>query len=337
MQSLLIIGTQRSGSNMLRLMFNQCDEVVAPHPPHILQLFFPLLPLYGNLGKEENFLLLLSDICEYVLANPVPWEINSFNVNEIATECKNKSLVSIYAAIHDVYAKHQSASTWCCKSMANLYYIPQIEGDGLRPLYVHLVRDGRDVAASFKKAIVGEKHIYHLAKQWVTEQETSKKICEQLAPERYVVISYENLIHDTENTLRILFHRLGLTFTEKVMQFYEATEAKRTAEGGKMWDNVKRPVMEKNSNKFLAQLSEKEILIFESIAGDTLKQFGYTPFFAEEKRYASFSEEQLAEFDRLNKSMKENAITNFDPEGMKKRKAQEEILKRIKNRASASD
>ncbi len=322
---------------MLRLMLNQCDEVVAPHPPHILQMFFPLLPLYGDLEKQENFMLLANDVCEYVLANPVPWEIESFDIEQIAAQCKNKSLVSIYQIVHEVYAKQQAANTWCCKSMANLYYIPQIENEGLHPVYIHLVRDGRDVAASFRKAIVGEKHIYHLAKQWLVEQETSKKFCQQFAPDRYVPVLYENLIHDTENTLRILFHRLGLTFTEKVLHFYEASEAKRTAEGGKMWDNVKRPVMEKNSNKFLTQLSEEEILIFESIAGDTLQHFGYTPFFVEEKRYQSFSLQQIAEFDLLNKSMKENAVTTFDPEGMKKRKAQEEILRRIKNRAGTAN
>ena len=103
-----------------------------------------------------------------------------------------------------------------------------------------------------------------------------------------------------------------------------------------MWDNVKRPVMEKNSNKFLTQLSEEEILIFESIAGNTLQHFGYTPYFAEEKRYASFSAEQIAEFDLWNKSMKKNAVKTFDSEGMKKRKAQEEIIKRIKSRADSA-
>jgi hypothetical protein len=43
------IGTQRSGSNLLRVMLNQLPEISAPHPPHILKTFFPLLPLYGNI------------------------------------------------------------------------------------------------------------------------------------------------------------------------------------------------------------------------------------------------------------------------------------------------
>ena len=36
------IGTQRSGSNLLRLMLNQLEGIYAPHPPHILKTFYPL-------------------------------------------------------------------------------------------------------------------------------------------------------------------------------------------------------------------------------------------------------------------------------------------------------
>ena len=35
-----LIGTQRSGSNLFRLMLNEFDEVFAPHPPHILETFY---------------------------------------------------------------------------------------------------------------------------------------------------------------------------------------------------------------------------------------------------------------------------------------------------------
>ena len=33
---IFMIGTQRSGSNLLRLMVNQAPDIAAPHPPHIL-------------------------------------------------------------------------------------------------------------------------------------------------------------------------------------------------------------------------------------------------------------------------------------------------------------
>ena len=55
---LQIIGTQRSGSNLLRVMLNQLPEIVAPHPPHILQNFLPIIDKYGDLKIDANFKLM---------------------------------------------------------------------------------------------------------------------------------------------------------------------------------------------------------------------------------------------------------------------------------------
>src|ERR1043165_383794 len=331
MQSLIIIGTQRSGSNLLRLMLNQLDEIQAPHPPHILSTFFPLLPGYCNLYGKENFKLLLDDVCAFIRTNPVPWEIKDLTTDNLEKRCKGNTLVHVYLAVYEMYAAQKGATIWCSKSMANLYYIPEIENQGLKPVYLHLIRDGRDVAASFRKAIVGEKHPYNLALQWKTDQETAEKHCLALAPERYVPVWYENLIHDTENTLRILLHHLGLQFNKKMLDYYNTEEAIHTAEAGKMWNNVCKPVMEKNSNKFLSQLSDEDILTFESIAGDTLQHFGYTPYFAKDKWTKSFSESEIATFTKANKEQKQKALL-LDPDGIEKRKAQEAVVTAIKAR-----
>jgi hypothetical protein len=314
-------------------MLNQVPEIAAPHPPHILQIFFPLLPKYGDLNTPANFSLLASDLCDFVKANPVSWEMDDVHEPSLLiSRCSQPSLIDLFSAVYELYAERHGATIWCCKSMVNQYFIPQIESKGLRPIYIHLVRDGRDVAASFKKAIVGEKHIYHLAKQWKQDQETAERYCKEYAPDRYILVSYEDLIHDAEATMKILLDRLHLHFNRDVLDFYKTDEARHTAEAGKMWNNVARPVMTKNSNKFLTQLTEDEILIFESIAGDTLEHYGYALHAPRSSYRSSFSEAEIEGFDILNRQMKEEAMLKLDPEGSKKRKAQEAIVQKIKAR-----
>ena len=53
-QGIQMIGTQRSGSNLLRVMLDAVDQITAPHPPHILQRFIPLLDKYGDLNQPEH-------------------------------------------------------------------------------------------------------------------------------------------------------------------------------------------------------------------------------------------------------------------------------------------
>ena len=332
MQSIQIIGTQRSGSNMLRLMLNQVPEIAAPHPPHILLNFFPLLPKYGDLEQPDHFQQLAEDICDFVKANPVSWEIDDLQPATLVERCGHHGLIDLYTAIYEEYAIRNQATMWCNKSMANFRFIPEIEAQGLRPIYIHLVRDGRDVAASFRKAIVGEKHIYHLARQWKQDQENSERFAQLYAADKYILLSYEDLIHEPEQTMQKLLDRLHLRFDSEVMSFYKTEEAKHTAEAGKMWNNVTQPVMKKNSNKFLTQLSSADIDLFESIAGDTLSHYGYKLHGNRDNYRSSFSEAEIAAFDVLNKKMKEEASSTLDPEGSKKRKAQEAVIQRIMRR-----
>ena len=49
-----MIGCQRSGSNWLRTMMSEREDLIAPHPPHIMRDFVPRLEKYGDLAKHEN-------------------------------------------------------------------------------------------------------------------------------------------------------------------------------------------------------------------------------------------------------------------------------------------
>lgn len=292
----------------------------------------PLLTKYGDLNNSSNFLQLATDVCEFVMLNPVQWGV-SYEAKTVVAKAKSQTLVGIYEVIYETYAAAQQKTYWCSKSMTNLYFIPQIEAAGVHPFYIHLIRDGRDVAASFRKTIVGEKHCYHIAKQWKADQDSAEKNCHFFAANRYIRVMYENLIRDPENTLHILLHHMGLKFEATMLQYHQTREAQKTAEAGKMWDNVRKPVMVTNSNKFLSQLSEEDVLIFESVAGDVLERHGYTPYFTREKWEKCFSDEQIADFTAANEAMKAEAMKNFDPEGMKKREAQDRLVKIIRSRS----
>ena len=92
-QAIQFIGTQRSGSNLLRIMLDQFPEVFGPHPPHILITFYPLLNYYGNLETTENFKKLINDVCTMVELNPVEWEGLALDRQKIFESCRKRTLL----------------------------------------------------------------------------------------------------------------------------------------------------------------------------------------------------------------------------------------------------
>ncbi len=83
----------------------------------------------------------------------------------------------MFGAVYTIPAETWGKRTWCCKSLANIQYLDEIEayfGDEAR--YIYLFRDGRDVAVSLRKAVVGEKHFYHIAREWAGTQRLALRL-----------------------------------------------------------------------------------------------------------------------------------------------------------------
>ena len=329
-QSIQIIGTQRSGSNLLRVILNQLNEVDAPHPPHILERFFPLLTKYGDLTIESNFDALIEDVCQLVELNPVPWEEFQLDSDKIKSNCKSNTLIEIFRAIYELKAESSGAIFWCCKSMVNIHFADKIEASGINPLYIYLYRDGRDVALSFSKAIVGEKHMYYVAKQWKEEQDLCIELVEKLGKNRVFSISYEELLEDPEGVLQRLCDFLKVTFNDTMLSYYQSKESAVTADSGKMWENLSQPIIKDNFNKFLKELSEEQITIFESVAGSTLEKLNYKRFFTTND--LTYSADEIEKFKQENKALKQLATSNLSEKDFDKRKGQSNLMKELNER-----
>lgn len=326
-----MIGIQRSGSNLLRLMLNQLPAMAAPHPPHILQRMMPLIPSYGDLNQPANFATLVDDVCRLVETNPVPWEGVKLDRAAVAKHCRDSSLVAVFGAVYSLAAEARGASTWCCKSLANIHYLPEIEAyfkDDAK--YIYLYRDGRDVAVSFSKAVVGEKHYYHIAKEWADTQRLALNLQEKVGRQRFFSISYEDLTNHPEQTMRRLCAFLQMEYRDEMMDFHRSEEAQRAAASSELWGNVTRPVMRGNSKKFLKEASQTDIEIFESVAGDVLDILGYPRVFIAKGEERRFTQRDIEIFNAENKRLKEQVLSQVNPEDRERRDRQAGLIETIK-------
>ena len=72
-QVFFMIGSQRSGSNWLRTMLNEREDLAAPHPPHILREFEPILAKFGDIDLAVNAEVLVDHVLLFVERNQVMW------------------------------------------------------------------------------------------------------------------------------------------------------------------------------------------------------------------------------------------------------------------------
>ena len=329
MQSIFMVGEQRSGSNLLRLILNESPSIAAPHPPHILQRFMPLLPVYGNLDNNNNFKKLIDDVCKLVELNPVPWDKVKLNRKEILSRCKEKSLVAVYGAVMDMYAEAHDANAWMCKSMQNIFWADDINVYFNNPKYIYLYRDPRDVTLSFTKAVIGDKHPYFIAKQWNELQKACIAQMNWHGSETIFPLSYENLLENPEKIVKELCQFLEIEFSKEMLNFHTSREAERSAKSSSLWENLSQPIKSNNSKKFMTELTTEEIKVIESITGDVMDELGYERAVIQKGEEINFTEEDIERFAQENAEAKAKNSLKIDPNDLKRRKLQTGFLDKI--------
>jgi hypothetical protein len=332
MKSIFMIGEQRSGSNLLRLMLEQHPRITAPHPPHILQRMMPLLSVYGDLNNDASFRQLIDDVCELIHRNPVPWDAVELDEEEIFNRCTERSLVAVYGSVMDLYAEVEKADHWVCKSMQNVRWLIDLERYFNEPFYIYLYRDPRDVCLSFTKAVVGEKHPYFITKKWTELQRLCLDARKRVGSGRFYSLSYEALVTNPDLELHKLMTFLGLDYYEAQKEFYHSRAAWEAAHASRLWENVEKPVMSSRVGRFRSGLSYDQIHIVESIAGDLMQDLGYEPVVIQSTPPLTFSDKIVQQYDHANKELKHAVMMQCEPEDLARRSYQQSLLEEIAER-----
>lgn len=271
---IFIIGTERSGTNLIRLTLNSHSNISIPHPPHILKNFFKLELLYSDLKSDINFKRLIKDVVRMVELHHYPWDIR-VEKDRIFSQVKERNLVNVFFAIYDQYLEKTNKKRWGCKSTFIINHVALIRHYYPQAKFIYMVRDGRDVAASAKKSIFNHYSVYYTAKLWKKEQQIGIYWLNKLSKNDIFLIKYEDLIRDAESSIKTVCSFLNEPYEEAMLNFFETKEAKKSSSISTAWKNTASPIMKNNLGKFKTELSKREIDLFEAIAAPELDFFSY--------------------------------------------------------------
>jgi hypothetical protein len=269
-----IIGTERSGSNLLRVILNAHSRIDVPHPPHILKYFAGLENRYGNLEIDENLEQMVHDIGRLLSIHIYPWEIDLDPVRVVA-EARPRSLFGAFAAIQDQHLEWSGKARWGNKSTFMIHHVDQILARDPGARLVWLVRDVRDVAVSSRKSVFSPCHPWHTARLWASQQQEGLDLCERLGSEQVLRMHYEDLLDNPERELRRLCEFLGEEFEPQLLDHASTGAARKGAKLSESWENTGKPILRSNSGKWRTGLSAVELASVESAAGEVMALLGY--------------------------------------------------------------
>lgn len=177
---IFIVGCQRSGTTLLRLMLDS-------HPAI-------------SCGPETRFL----DDLERITGSE--WHrLQQYGFPKSYWEAK---IAELFASVHRDYASRRGRTRWADKTpryALQLDFIDRLFPDAQ---VLHVIRDGRDVVASHR-ARSGYSSAVRAVEKWPRYIRTAREVGTRLGGDRYLELRYEDLVAETERTMRAVLAFVG--------------------------------------------------------------------------------------------------------------------------------
>jgi Sulfotransferase family len=191
-------------------------------------------------------------------------------------------------SFYTLYAERRGKCRWGDKSPYYVWRMKKIRYLLPEARFVHIIRDGRDVALSTVPLWFGPDTVAGVAEHWLQTLAVARRQARDLP--FYVEVKYEDLVRDPAATLRRLCGFLELEWEESMLDYHRSAERRMAAETAD-WEladrviarderldihrGLARPPATDRIGRWREEMSSTDLSAFESVAGKTLAGLGY--------------------------------------------------------------
>lgn len=287
---LFVIGNPRSGTSLLRLVLTCHSRIVIP--PECGFIVW-LKDAYRSWSRNDchdraRRRAFVDDLVH--CRKFETWGLTREAIEKSISAYQPTTYAELCSLIYLSYAGalKKQVDLWGDKNNFHINHLQDLLNIFPGARFIHIVRDGRDVACSYREvAVLNSSSKYApdlptdigtIAEQWARNVECVFDFMDRLSNQATMVIKYENLVRNSEHTIRAICSWLQLDYEPSMMQFHVSNSAhglepKQTIDWKK---RTLEPIGTQTVGRFSELLSKVEIAAFESRAGQSLARFGYT-------------------------------------------------------------
>lgn len=285
-----IVGCPRSGTTLLR-------HIVSAHPQIVITPEAQWIPLWfeKRRGLTRDGLVTPELIPELLAHDKFSlFRLGSEELRSLAGNGQPMSYASFVTGIFDLYGKARRKELVGNKTPDSARRMSTLHALWPQARFVHLIRDGRDVALSLMNwpRVRSKKPgtfptwkddpASTSALWWELNVRRGREAGEWLGPRLYREMRYESLVAHPARECAALCDFLGLEYDEAMLHYHEAFEP---AGGGRGARRDRQPITSGLRN-WRAQMPDDEVERFEAAAGNLLNELGYPRAFAHSRTVA---------------------------------------------------
>ena len=258
---IFVVGMNGSGTSMLADCLGLHPELFAtPWETRLIPYLIINTPKFGDLNNDENFLALW----KAVLNIPAFTQMNAWKPLRLPKNWRDfpRELPSVIDAVFRSISLQHNKQRWAEKTPQNIQHLCKLGELFTGAKFIHIIRDGRDCAASFHRRWqrTPEFTIYRWKRVLQEGESQGKKL-----GDRYFQLRYEDITTNPDLWMRKICKFVELPFDDVILRSNQPHQEK--------WGELGN--IQPNSEKWKTYFTEKKIKNLEKIAGMSLHNYGY--------------------------------------------------------------
>lgn len=267
-----IVGCGRSGTTLLRAMFDSHPGMAVPPESYFVASMGRHRRRYERAGVfvTERF---IEDLLAHQRFDL--WALPEREVREVLRDEEPADLPDAIRLTYRTYAASRGKPRYGDKTPSYVLHLPLLADMFPEARFIHIIRDGHDVALSMLNIAWGPNSVEDAALHWRRHVSRGRKEGERLGPERYREVRYEDLVAEPETVIRSLCPFLDLPFEESMLRYFERAE--EVMAGSRDRDKHKRLALPPTHGlrDWRTQMDARDLATFDALAGNLLHELGY--------------------------------------------------------------
>jgi Sulfotransferase domain. len=289
-EPIFILGNPRSGTSLIRLMLNSHPDITIPPECGFIQWWYSKYAAWSLL--DSNDALRVQEFVNDVATSRKieTWHLNFEMLEAEITSLQPSDYGELCACVYSTYAKGRSRipKVWGDKNNYYIHHLQELNYIYPNAKYVAIVRDGRDVACSYRGVSeLQSTSVYRpnlpikveeIAAEWTRNNTLIRDFFLSKVKGRSFTVRYEDLVQSPATVLTQICDFLKLKYSPQMLEYHKSNSLNED-EPKEFIDWKKKTLTApdaNNINKFQKILSVGEIAAFNEIADMMLKLYGYT-------------------------------------------------------------
>lgn len=267
-----VVGCGRSGTTLLRAMLCGHPEMaIPPESPFLVPLLRAHHREKWDAGAARRFISALA-INEAFGRWQLPLEAVSARLTDYPTGSVQDAVRCLYRC----WAESKSKRRYGDKTPKHVLNMPLLAKAFPESRFLHIIRDGRDVALSLQDAPWGPKDVFRGVLYWQRHVSAGQAAGLHLGSTRYLEVHYERLVDSPEDVLRSVCRFLALDFDASMLRTQELAGAMIASDewGLRAHANLTRPISTRLRD-WRKEMSREDAALVDRIARRALASTGY--------------------------------------------------------------